>query len=143
MLQQDEQLLSFINQNAQMGTETITQLIKITDDIPFRRALETQLTEYQNIVDSAQSLSQKKGVTASDIPGYAKMSSSLMLKINTMKDKTPSNMARMMIQGSTMGVVEITKHRKELPLTDPQTQALAEKLVQTEQKNIKKKKKYL
>ncbi len=143
MLQQDEQLLSFINQNAQMGTETITQLIKITDDIPFRRALETQLTEYQNIVDSAQSLSQKKGVTASDIPGYAKMSSSLMLKINTMKDKTPSNMARMMIQGSTMGVVEITKHRKELPLTDPQTQALAEKLVQTEQKNIEEMKKYL
>ena len=143
MLQQDEQLLSFINQNAQMGTETITQLIKITDDIPFRRALETQLTEYQNIVDSAQSLSQKKGVTASDIPGYAKMSSSLMLKITTMKDKTPSNMARMMIQGSTMGVVEITKHRKELPLTDPQTQALAEKLVQTEQKNIEEMKKYL
>ena len=47
------ELLNYILQNAEMGKDTITQLIKITEDIDFRKALETQLIEYQKIYDES------------------------------------------------------------------------------------------
>ena len=51
---QDMALLNFIYQNAEMGKETIPKLTKIVEDVNFRRVLEDQLTEYQEIFNKAE-----------------------------------------------------------------------------------------
>ena len=40
---QHDELIGFIHQNAKMGTDTIDYMVKTTNDIPFRKVLETQL----------------------------------------------------------------------------------------------------
>lgn len=141
-MSKDAQFLNHIYQNAAMGTETLSQLIRITNDIPFRRSLETQLTEYQGVVDQAEKQLQVRHHKPEGLSGYAKASSTVMLKMNTLADKTPSHLAEMVIQGSNMGVIEITKEMKHADV-DAEERRLAEKLLKTEQSNIEEMKRYL
>lgn len=143
MENRQHELIGYVHQNAKMGTETITELIKMTSDIPFRQVLENQLNEYQAIIDEAESITQSNGCSPLKVPFTSEISTNMMLKMNTLKDKSTSNMAKMLIQGSTMGVVEMTKHLREIPNADEQTKQLANRLLQTEQTNIDTMKPYL
>ncbi|MCI9272950.1 MAG: hypothetical protein HFE39_03225 [Clostridiales bacterium] len=140
----DLELLNFIYQNAEMGKDTITHLIQVVDSVEFRKHLEVQLTEYQNIFDTADQALQKKKQEAEGIGAFAKISSYMMINFKTLLDKSPSHIAEMMIQGSTMGTVDMTKRIKEYEdSVQPETLKLAKQLLKTEQHNIEEMKKFL
>ncbi len=143
MESQDKVLLGYIHQNAKMGTDTIGYMVKVTNDIPFRRVLESQQQDYQAIVDEAQLLGQQLGDKVAKVPEAAVSASNTMLKLGLMKDDSVQNMAKMLVKGSTNGVIEITRHRKECACVDSKVDALAERLLQAEQSNIDQMKTYL
>ena len=58
-------------------------------------------------------------------------------------NKTPSHISEMLIQGSTMGIIDITKKIKEYPNADKEILELANKLLKLEQNNVEECKKYL
>jgi hypothetical protein len=58
-------------------------------------------------------------------------------------NKNPSHIAEMMIQGSTMGIIDITKNLKEYADADKDISALANRLLKFEQQNIEEMKKFL
>ncbi len=143
-MSKDLELLDVIYQNAEMGKDTITHLIEITDSVEFRKRLEAQLTEYQGIFDRADQAIQQQKKTAEGIGPFAKISSYMMINFKTLADKSPSHIAEMMIQGSTMGIVDMTKKIKELESdVSPEVLKLAEKLLKTEQSNVEEMKKFL
>lgn len=140
----DLELLNYVYQNAEMGKDTISHLIEITDSIHFRKRLEAQLTEYQKIFDDADQMLQQSKQNAEGIGTFAKISSYMMINFKTLADQSPSHIAEMMIQGSTMGVVDMTKRLKEYgEKAGEQSVKLAEKLLKTEQSNIEEMKKFL
>lgn len=143
-MSKDLEMLSVIYQNAEMGKDTITHLIEITDSVDFRKRLEAQLIEYQGIFDRADQAIQQQKKTAEGIGSFAKISSYMMINFKTLADKSPSHIAEMMIQGSTMGIVDMTKKIKELQSeVSPEVLKLAEKLLKTEQSNVEEMKKFL
>lgn len=140
---QEIELLTSCFQIAQMGRDAIMQMIKIAEDKNFRQTLETQLTEYQNIFDTAQQMLSDRGTTPKEISGMSKMAASVSTKMKTMSDKTPSNMADLMIGGSTMGVVEIIKSIHRYEGTEQQVLDFANRLLETERRNIDEMTKFL
>ena len=64
----DQELLNDVCRNAEMGRDSIMHVIKLTDDPKFRRSLETQLSEYQKVYDSADSMLQERGGKPEDVP---------------------------------------------------------------------------
>lgn len=143
-MSKDLEMLGVIYQNAEMGKDTITHLIEITDSVDFRKRLEAQLIEYQGIFDRADQAIQQQKKTAEGIGSFAKISSYMMINFKTLADKSPSHIAEMMIQGSTMGIVDMTKKIKELQSqVSPEVLKLAEKLLKTEQSNVEEMKKFL
>lgn len=143
-MSKDLEMLGVIYQNAEMGKDTITHLIEITDSVEFRKRLEAQLIEYQGIFDRADQAIQQQKETAEGISPFAKISSYMMINFKTLADKSPSHIAEMMIQGSTMGIVDMTKKIKELESdVSPEVLKLAEKLLKTEQSNVEEMKKFL
>lgn len=66
-----------------------------------------------------------------------------MINMNTIKDRTPSHIAEMMIQGSTMGIVDITKKLKEYNKADKDISELGNKLLKFEQQNVEQMKTFL
>ena len=63
--------------------------------------------------------------------------------MKTIKDHSPSKIADMMIQGSTMGITKMIKRINEYDGEDEQILDLARKQVKTEQANIEQMKKFL
>ena len=142
-MSKDLEMLSVIYQNAEMGKDTITHLIEITDSVDFRKRLEAQLIEYQGIFDRADQAIQQQKKTVEGIGPFAKISSYMMINFKTLADKSPSHIAEMMIQGSTMGIVDMTKKLNETEGFHGTARHLAEEYIQSEQNHIESMKQYL
>ena len=137
------ELLNYIYQNAEMGKQTIPQLLESAEDGEFRQLLQSQLQEYQEIWESAAAMIREEDGEAKGLGAMAKISSYISTSFNTLVDKTSSHMAEMMIQGSTMGVVEITQKINKYTDADSHVLALARKLLKTEERNVEQLKKFL
>lgn len=137
------ELLNYIYQNSEMGKDTLTQLIKMTTDENFKNNLQSQLNEYNSIFNEADEKLKSNNKESKSIGTLTKVSTYISINFNTLINKTPSHMAEMLIQGSTMGIIDITKKIKEYKSQDQTILGLANKLLQFEQKNIDELKKNL
>jgi len=137
------ELLNYIHQNAEMGKDTITQLIGISEDEEYKKMLKSQLEEYKAIYDKANKKINDMNKEAKDINAFAKVSTYIMINLKTLMNKSPSHISEMLIQGSTMGIIDITKKLKEYPNADKEILDLANKLLIFEQNNVEECKKYL
>ena len=106
-------LLEFIFKNAKMGSETIEDLIDINEDLKFRDELIYEKETYDDFVSKVNKIMKKMGKEAKDLSFFTEMQSYLMIKMETLKDKSSEHIAGMLMQGSTMGIVQITKKLRE------------------------------
>ena len=139
-MDQNTELLNFVHKNVKMGIDTISHLLDIVDDDRFKVALMTQKEEYRNIADEAERMA---GTDLGENGAMAKFSAYMMIEMKTIADQSPSHIAQMMIQGSTMGVVQATKHLKEQAGAGEEVRALTQRLIETEQDNIETMKSFL
>lgn len=133
-------LLNDVFQNAQMGVDSTQRLIELAEDKPFQSVLIAQRNRYQDIYDRTLQLSDQelKGKKT-----LQKLSSTMMINFQTIKDKTPSHLAGMMIQGNTMGVIDMTKSLRENQAADSSVLGLAQDLLSMQKGNIDEMKPYL
>ncbi len=136
-------LLDFIYQNAEMGKQTIPQLLDSAEDPEFRRVLSSQLREYEDICHAAKDMLHQEETGVKGVGPMAKISSYLSVNFNLMIDKTTSHMAEMMMKGSNMGIIEITQKLKKYPDADSAVLSLGHKLLKTEERNVEQLKKFL
>ena len=121
----DAEFLNYIYQNAKMGVIGIDNIKdKIFDD-ELKNIIATQKKEYQKIADDASSILNELGLTEKDVSKMAKVSTYVMANLEMLKDDSSSNIAKLMIEGSNKGIIEINKnlnsynnssHVKELDL---------------------------
>lgn len=137
------ELLNYIYQNAEMGKNTISQLINISQDEEYKKLLQSQLQEYTSIYDSTDRKLKEFNKEAKNINSFSKASTYVMINLKTMVNKSPSHISEMLIQGSTMGIIHITKKLKEYADADQEILSLANKLLKLEQNNVEECKKYL
>lgn len=136
-------LLNEIRQSAEMGRDGINNLLKHCTNDELYIVLEKQMAEYQSIFHSADHMLRSAGRDPQPVSPIAKMSSHLTASFKAMADHTPSNIAEMMIQGSTMGVTKMTREIRDYSGKDKKIQQLAEKLLKTEESNLEEMKKFL
>lgn len=137
------EFLNYIYQNAEMGKSTLSQLINIVEDVPFKEKLESQLREYNEIFDIANNKIEQSHNTSKSIGTLTKLNTYLMININTLTNKTPSHIAEMIIRGSTMGIVDVTKKLKEYKDANKDIIDLANRLLKFEQQNVEEMKIFL
>ncbi|KPU43266.1 hypothetical protein OXPF_32800 [Oxobacter pfennigii] len=137
------EFLNYIHQNAEMGIDTIHQLIGISQDEEYKKMLRSQLQEYKIIYDSTEEKLKEINKAAKDINAFSKGSAYAMINLKTLANKSPSHISEMLIQGSTTGIVDITKKLKEYADADDEILSLANKLLILEQNNVEECKKYL
>ncbi len=139
----DEQLLNMIMKNSEMGCIGIDSVIKHTENVNLIHSLSSQRKEYDSIYREAlEKLSQKN--YKPEHPGKtAVISSEIMSFVKTAADDSPSKIAEMMINGSTMGVTKITKGISGYSGKNKNITSLADKLLKTEQNNIEEMKRFL
>lgn len=142
-MDENVEMLNYIYQNAEMGKITIEQILKEIEDIKFRDVLKEQLKDYDYVVNKCDSILNEHGKLPKGIQTMPKIMTYLNIKLSTLNDDTPSHIAEMMINGSTMGVTEITKNLNKYNNIDDSIKDLASRLLKIEQDNIENLKPYL
>ena len=105
----DAELLNFIYQNSQMGVDTIRQLIGVVEDKDLKEHLKTQFQGYEEFHQAAKELLNEHGYDEKGLGTFEKVRTYLMVNLQTMTDASTSHIAKMLIQGSSMGITEAVK----------------------------------
>lgn len=137
------ELLNFIFQNSEMGTNTLAELIEISGDVPFEEVLVKHQEGYKAINKEAVSLMESNEEEPKGISKFDQIKTYLMIKASTLTNHSASHFAEMLIQGSTMGTVDLCKKLNSYTDVKPEIRALAEHLLQFEEGNIEELKQYL
>lgn len=139
-LEKNVEFINYIYKNAEMGVIGIDHVFEYVKDNDLRDLLVIQRKEYQSIVDECKCLLKGK---EQGVPTMAKISSNFMIDMAMIKDGSAKIIAKMMIEGTNKGVIEITEKLNNYKEKDNKGKLLAKKLLKTEQNNIEKLKKYL
>jgi predicted methyltransferase len=137
------EMLNYVYQNAEMGKTTIEQILKEVNFLEFRDVLKEQLRDYQYVVNKCDTILSEEGKLPKGVDVMPKIMSYFKIKFDTLKDDTPSHIAEMMINGSTMGITDITKNLNRYNNINNETKDLASRLLKIEQDNIDVLKSYL
>ena len=133
----DYELLNRIHKNTQMGLETLQLLSMRAEDTTFRDTIRKQITEYRDLNRKAERLMRDSGFEVQSVSPMAKMSATVMTNVKTLMDTSTSHLAEIVIQGSNMGVTQITRAMHRSRPGDASVRALADQLLRAEEKNIK------
>lgn len=138
------ELLNYVYQNSQMGVDTLQQLIGMTDDNVLKEYLEKQLEGYEKFHSEARKLLNQNGFDEKGLNTFEKIRTYLMVNMQTMTDTSSSHIAKMLIQGSSMGVTEAIKNIRQYENgVEKNVGKLMEDLKDYEEKNIEKLKEFL
>ena len=129
-MNQTRKLLETVIENARLGEYACEQLLSKTKDDEMRRELALEKQEYLSIAGDAEKRLERMGMW-------------MGMQMNTLMDKTSTHIAEMLIEGATMGVVEITKARNSFPEADADAHGLASRMITKQQEAIDRLKKVL
>lgn len=104
-MNENTELLNFIYQNAQMGVETINQLLEIVKDPDFNRYLKEKREGYDQMLEDARTKLKEHGYDEEGITTFEKIKTYFMINMQTLSDDSTSHIAEMMMIGSTMGII--------------------------------------
>ena len=127
-----------------MGVGAIPQAMSLPQSRAMVPALDRQLREYRAIAAQSQAYARAHGRRELRGPGTAALAmSAAMLRAQSMLDPSTSRLAERMIQGSTMGAVQMTRrlHQLTAGLTRPWRNRVSW-LLRTEEQNIQEMKRF-
>lgn len=142
-MDREVEFLNKVYKNASMGSESIGYLVEKVGDSNMLSDLQTQRGQYEQIrADVLRQLADKNQIPKGSNP-MAQMGVWTGVQMNTLIDKSNDHVAEMMIQGSMMGVIDITRTLKEYDEIPDYDKQIGEQLISLEENNIQRMKEYL
>lgn len=139
-------LLEQVHYDSSMAVHTTEKLLKDLEnkDNKIKSYLYEILDEYKDFETESRKLLELDDRKIDDPNIMAKIGSSMGISKEVMKDNSDSAIADMMIQGVSMGSIEIEKKLKEYDKDlDEEHKKLGKKFLKFQQKTIDNLKKYL
>ena len=140
-----EEALAEIYRNAQLALQSISNILPAVEDATLKDILSHQHESYEHFSARASILARDMGIELKDPNPMKKMMMWGSIKMSTMKDKSRSHIAEMMVQGSTMDVTDLLQ-KVSVYEKCPECKnsvSLAKEVVAFEEKNIEKMKEFL
>lgn len=145
-MNENEEILEYIYQTSNMGMESTKDLINSLKgkDNKIKKIVEEIEKNYEKYARETEKLLNKKDLKAKPIGMMAKAMSKMSINKEIISDNSDSNIADMLIQGLTMGNLELTKYIDNYEKTaDKKIINLAKSLKKFGEEYIEKLKVYL
>ncbi len=130
-------MLSSIMKTTQMGQTGIRAVMEQAVRSDLRSALQSQLREYDEIETEAYALASARGWELEELDPAVKAMSRMWSRMNLTYGNVDSKIAAMMIQGNTRGMIKGLKNRHHAKNPDTGILSLSQKLLDTEEANIR------
>lgn len=140
------QLLKDVVKNARTGEEAINQLMEKVETPEMRGELDREREQYRAAARDAESALVSAGgrADADAAPGMMQKAGMWVgTQMNTLTDRSNAHIAEMVIQGATMGIIEMTKARNTCPDADADAAGLASRFIVEQNDIIDRQKAYL
>ena len=128
-------LLEAVVQNTEMGKNTLEQIVPMTQDTRFKAELLRQRNEYHQLNQEAHTAIEACGGTAQGQSAMAKLNTKMGISMKTLTDKSTRNLAEMLSEGSSQGVMDCIKSQKDYPNAAPGAKRLMQRLQDFEEDN--------
>ena len=142
-MKNSKQMLTSLLKTAQMGQVGIRSVLETNMRPGLRKALESQLREYDTIESEAHAIASQRGWELRELQPVAKVMSNMMTRAKLQYGNTDSKIAGMMIQGNTRGMITGLKNAHQFNKQDEQISILTQKLLDCETANIRQMQNYL
>lgn len=128
-------LLEAVVQNTEMGKNTLEQIVPMTQDTQFKAELLRQRNLYQQLNQEAHTAIDACGGQAQGQSAMAKFNTKMGISMKTLTDKSTRNLAQMLSEGSSQGVLDCVKSQKDYPNAAPGSKRLVQRLQEFEEDN--------
>ena len=110
-MDENTEMLLFIYENAKMGVNSCTELIRILNgkDNKIKKIVEGELKGYESFVKRSEKIMRDFNITPKDKGIIANVMSKVGMDMEMMKDNSDARIADMLTKGFTMGNVDISK----------------------------------
>lgn len=138
-MKEKNELLMHIYDVSYMGEYSTNKLLSTlkSKNNKIKSLLEDELKEYESYKKKSEKLLKKAKIEIPKTSILTKMSSNMGIMMETMKDNSDASIASMLVQGFTMGIVEMeTKINNYKEEVNKNTIKLAKKLLKFQQKEI-------
>lgn len=136
-------VLREIHKGAQMGMDAISYVSDKVADDDFKRELSSQHNQYDDILTRVNDLYTNYG----EVPNDGNLKDQFMtwmgIQMNTINDKSNSKISELLIQGTTMGIIEGRKILNNNPTADKQIKTILGDFVKLQENSVEKLKIYL
>ena len=138
-----KEILSSLLKTTQMGQIGIRSVLDTSMRPALRKALESQLQEYDSIETEAHTIASQRGWELEELDPGGRMMTDMMTRLRLHGRNTDSKIAGMMIQGNTKGMIKGLKNIHQFANQDSQVQILSQKRLDCETANIRQMQGYL
>lgn len=142
-MKNSREVLSSILKTTQMGQIGIRSVLDQSMGPGLRRALESQLREYDTIESEAHAIASRRGWELPELDPAVRFMTDMMTKMKLARGDANTKIAGMMIQGNTRGMIKGLKNAHILTSQDPQVTTLSQKLLDCEKANIRQMEEFL
>lgn len=138
-MKEKNELLMHIYDVSYIGEYSTNKLLSTlkSKNNKIKSLLEDELKEYESYKKKSEKLLKKAKIEIPKTSILTKMSSNMGIMMETMKDNSDASIASMLVQGFTMGIVEMeTKINNYKEEVNKNTIKLAKNLLKFQQKEI-------
>ena len=136
-MKSSKEILSSLLKTTQMGQVGIRSVLDTSMRPGLRKALESQLQEYDSIETEAHSIATQRGWEMEELDPAVRFMADMMTRVKLNGRNTDSKIAGMMIQGNTKGMIKGLKNIHQFAQADEQISILSQKLLDCETANIR------
>ena len=138
-----KEILSSLLKTTQMGQLGIRSCLNASMRPGLRKALESQLREYDNIESEAHAIASQRGWEVEELDPALRFMTDAMTRMKLSRGNCDSRIADMMIQGNTKGMIKGLKNLHQFPQPDEKIRTLSQKLLDCETANIRQMQSFL
>ena len=136
-------VLNEVHKGAKMGMDSISTISEKVSEPNLKDNLSFQYTQYGDILDSVNEIYKKYGDIPKDNNPMNEVMSWTGIQMNTLTNKSNSHIANMLIQGTTMGIIEGRKLLNQNPNIDEEVRQVLNTFVKMQENNVEQLKTFL
>ena len=130
----DIDILNTIYKNSKMAYDCTKQVVSKSEDAELNDYLRRQMRHYANNCNDVKNTLAKDGLRAHPVPVMQQIMAGVGISMKTMRDKSASNIAELMYDGTNMGIIDIARSVNHSKNASQDTVRNAETLLSQEEK---------
>ena len=140
---QNAEIWQAVYRNSQMAYEASSDVLKHCKNNMLYREINREKERYKNVAEQAKNELMKRNEVAEEVAPFGKLMSKMGIAMKTSANQSGHNIAKIMVRGTTMGIIDMQHAVNRSHNADPRIKESAERLLRREQEYCESLKKYL